>query len=102
MGVMLRMRMLPAGHRFSAIYFLREFAAAGGLMSYGGSITETRTVWPASTPGAFSKARNLLTCRSCSPRKVEPYINPRRDRVAALMHVRLLHMLTAGLGTFAT
>jgi len=32
---------LALRHRVSAIYFLREFAAAGGLMSYGGSITET-------------------------------------------------------------
>jgi putative tryptophan/tyrosine transport system substrate-binding protein len=40
MGVMLRVRMLPAGHRFPAIYFLREFAAAGSLMSYGGSLTD--------------------------------------------------------------
>ncbi len=32
---------LAIRHRFPAIYFLREFAAAGGLMSYGGSITET-------------------------------------------------------------
>jgi putative ABC transport system substrate-binding protein len=28
-------------HRVAAIYQTREFAAAGGLMSYGGSITET-------------------------------------------------------------
>jgi ABC-type uncharacterized transport system substrate-binding protein len=32
---------LAIRHRFPAIYFLREFAAAGGLMSYGGSITDT-------------------------------------------------------------
>ena len=32
---------LALRHRVPAIYFLREFAAAGGLMSYGGSITET-------------------------------------------------------------
>jgi len=32
---------LALRHRVSAIYFRREFAAAGGLMSYGGSITET-------------------------------------------------------------
>ena len=32
---------LALRHSVPAIYFLREFAAAGGLMSYGGSITET-------------------------------------------------------------
>jgi putative tryptophan/tyrosine transport system substrate-binding protein len=32
---------LALRHRVPAIYFQREFAAAGGLMSYGGSVTET-------------------------------------------------------------
>src|SRR5215813_12722009 len=32
---------LALHQRVPAIYFRREFAAAGGLMSYGGSITET-------------------------------------------------------------
>src|SRR5215475_4509796 len=32
---------LALRHRVPTIYFQREFAAAGGLMSYGGSITET-------------------------------------------------------------
>jgi ABC-type uncharacterized transport system substrate-binding protein len=32
---------LALRHRVAAIYQTREFAAAGGLMSYGGSITET-------------------------------------------------------------
>jgi ABC-type uncharacterized transport system substrate-binding protein len=32
---------LALRHSVPAIYFLREFAAAGGLMSYGGSLTET-------------------------------------------------------------
>jgi putative tryptophan/tyrosine transport system substrate-binding protein len=32
---------LALRHGVPAIYWLREFAAAGGLMSYGGSITDT-------------------------------------------------------------
>jgi putative ABC transport system substrate-binding protein len=32
---------LALRHRVPAIYFRREFAAGGGLMSYGGSITDT-------------------------------------------------------------
>jgi putative ABC transport system substrate-binding protein len=32
---------LALRHSVPAIYFLREFAAAGGLMSYGGSLTDT-------------------------------------------------------------
>jgi putative ABC transport system substrate-binding protein len=31
---------LTARHNVPAIYQYREFAAAGGLMSYGGSLTE--------------------------------------------------------------
>ena len=32
---------LALRHSVPAIYFLREFAAAGGLVSYGGSLTDT-------------------------------------------------------------
>ena len=44
----------------------REFAEAGGLMSYGTSLYATRIVRSASTPAASSRARSLPTCRSCS------------------------------------
>jgi hypothetical protein len=37
--------------------------------------TGKRTVRPASTPAAFSRARSRLTCRSCSPRKSSWIIN---------------------------
>ena len=59
---------LAVRHAVPAIFQFREFAAAGGLMSYGGSITDA-TVWPASTPAGFSRARSPPTCRSSSPRK---------------------------------
>jgi putative ABC transport system substrate-binding protein len=36
-----RLGALALRHSVPAIYFRREFASAGGLMSYGGSITET-------------------------------------------------------------
>ena len=39
-GEVNRLAALTAQRRIPAIYFSREFAAAGGLMSYGPSITE--------------------------------------------------------------
>jgi putative ABC transport system substrate-binding protein len=56
---------LAARHALPAIYEWRDFAAAGGLMSYGTSLADA-TVRPASTPAGFSKATSLPTCRSCS------------------------------------
>src|SRR5262245_25900714 len=55
---------LALRHSVPAIYQLREFAAAGGLMSYEAALRR-RTVWPVSTPGAFSRARSPLICQ-CS------------------------------------
>ena len=47
-----RLAALALRHRVAAIYEFRIFAAAGGLMSYGGSIT-TCIVFVASTPAGF-------------------------------------------------
>ncbi len=55
--------------RVPAIFQYREFAAAGGLMSYGGSTTDAVPSWSASTPAAFSRARSPPTCRCSSPPK---------------------------------
>src|SRR5947208_14074228 len=79
---------LALRHSVPAIYFLREFAAAGGLMSYGGSITETYRL-PVSTPGAFSGARSPLTCRCSRPRRSSCTLTSRRPRrLASPSHCR--------------
>ena len=59
---------LTLRHAVPAIFQYRPFVAAGGLMSYGGDETET-TVWSASTPGEFSRARSRPTCRSSRRQK---------------------------------
>ena len=56
---------LAARHAMPAIYAIREYVEAGGLMSYGPSITD-RYRQLASMPGGFSRARSPPTCRSCS------------------------------------
>jgi hypothetical protein len=57
---------LTARHAIPAIYELREFAAAGGLMSYGTSLP-TAIGKPASTPGGLSEATSPPICRSSNP-----------------------------------
>ena len=58
-----RMAALAVRHNLPAIHQSRDFAFAGGLMSYGGSFVEF-TDEPASIPGASSKARSSPICRS--------------------------------------
>ena len=59
---------LAARHAVPAIFQFRAFAAAGGLMSYGGSLTDMYRR-PESIPAASSRARSRPTCRcSRSPR----------------------------------
>jgi putative ABC transport system substrate-binding protein len=57
---------LAARHALPAIFQYREFALAGGLMSYGSPIGYGYHQ-AASTPGASSKARNHPTCRYSRP-----------------------------------
>jgi hypothetical protein len=57
---------LAAHHAVPVIYALREFAVAGGLISYGASFPAT-FAWPAFTPDGSSKVPGQPICR-CSSR----------------------------------
>jgi len=59
---------LSLRHGVPAIYAQREFAATGGLMSYGGDLMGNGG-WPASTLAAFSRAKSRPTCRCSNPRR---------------------------------
>jgi putative tryptophan/tyrosine transport system substrate-binding protein len=56
-----RLAALAARHAVPTVSAYQEFTAAGGLMSYGGSIV-ARLVRPASMPAGYSRAKNPLTC----------------------------------------
>ncbi|SRR6266511_2079623 len=60
-----QLALLTARHAVPAIYYWREFAAAGGLMSYGNSITEGYRQAGVYV-GQFSTAPNPAICPSCS------------------------------------
>jgi putative ABC transport system substrate-binding protein len=56
---------LATRHAIPAIYFLREFADIGGLISYGPSQTDAYRL-AGGYAARFSKAKSRLTCRSSS------------------------------------
>ena len=59
---------LTVRHAVPAIYEIREFAAAGGLMSYE-QASPMPIASPASTLAEFSRARSPPICRSSKQRK---------------------------------
>ena len=77
-------RRLAVRHAVPAIYQFREFAAAGGLMSYGGSFTDAVLVRPASTPAGFSRARSRPTLPVQQSTKVELIINLKTAKALGL------------------
>jgi hypothetical protein len=60
-----RLVALAARHAIPAIYEHREFATAGGLMSYGPSNTDAVRQAGVYTAG-FSRAKSPPTCQCCS------------------------------------
>ena len=48
-GVIERLATLAVRHAVPTVYQYNEFTAAGGVMSYGGSVTDS-TIWPVSMP----------------------------------------------------
>jgi len=57
---------LAAKHRLPAVYTVKEYVDAGGLMSYGPNVADLGA--PPPTWTGFSKAPSPATCRSSSPR----------------------------------
>ena len=64
-----RLAALSGHNAMPAIFQYRAFAAAGGLMSYGGSVTDSYDCH-VFMPAASSKARSQPICRSNSPQNL--------------------------------
>ena len=77
-----QLAMLAARHRVPASYQFREFASAGGLMSYGINRTAP-IVRLVSMPAVSSRAKSQPTCRSCSQPSLSSSSISRRPRRSA-------------------
>ena len=75
---------LSIRHSVPAIYQLRAFAAAGGLVSYGGSLTDSYRICRASTLVVILKGEKPADLPVQRATKVEMIINLRRPRRLAL------------------
>ena len=71
-------------HRIPASYAYREFAEAGGLISYGASLRDAFHQLGDYT-AASSRAPSPPTCRSCSLSKFELVINHQTARMLGLI-----------------
>ena len=74
---------LASRHAVPTISPYREFVTAGGLMSYGGSVTELYRLVGVYT-GRVLKGETRLTCRYSRPTKYELVINLKTAKALGL------------------
>ena len=78
-----RLVALAARHAIPAIYELREFAVAGGLISYGVNLADGYRR-PAPMPGVFSRAPSRADLPVLQPTKFELVINLKTAKALGL------------------
>ena len=75
---------LATRHAVPTVFQFREFAAAGGLTSYGGSSRRIHIVRPASTRVGFSRARKPADLPVIQATKFELVINLKTAKALGL------------------